>query len=121
MENEEQAALRATLEAAARRRRRARAREARFSALLGGSGALLPYVPGGACADPCDRVVRDPVKELRVLQGGANLPWRTAQPVRGEYEPAPVRPAWVAVVLLAIAAGWFILHLLGALLMQPWR
>src|SRR5438105_8204048 len=55
MENEELAALRATLLAAQRQPLAVKVRQARLSALLADGDELLPYVLSRSCSDPRDR------------------------------------------------------------------
>src|SRR6185437_2140308 len=75
MENEELAALRATLLAAQRLPLAVKTRQARLSALLADGDELLPYVLARSCSDPRDRVLdRDELSQLRVLEGGLDLP-----------------------------------------------
>ena len=75
MENEELAALRATLLAAQRQPLAVKAAQARLSALLADGDELLPYVLSRSCSDPRDRTLeREEVGQLRVLEGGSQLP-----------------------------------------------
>src|SRR5438067_9669202 len=75
MENEELAALRATLLAAQRQPLAVKVRQARLSALLADGDELLPYVLSRSCSDPRDRTLdRDELPQLRVLEGGADAP-----------------------------------------------
>src|SRR4051812_47672496 len=78
MENEELAALRATLLAAQRQPLALKVRQARLSALLSAGDDLLPYVLSASCSDPRDRVCgRDQLFQLRLLEGGSDLPHLT--------------------------------------------
>src|SRR5437868_326903 len=92
MENEELAALRATLLAAQRQPLAVKVRQARLSALLSDGDELLPYVLSRSCSDPRDRVLdRDELPQLRVLEGGADAP-RVARLRRAVvHEPIRVR------------------------------
>src|SRR5205807_5980959 len=75
MENEELAALRATLLAAQRQPLAVKAAQARLSALLADGDELLPYVLSRSCSDPRDRTLeREELGQLRVLEGGSQLP-----------------------------------------------
>jgi len=70
MENEELAALRATLLAAQRQPLAVKVRQARLSALLADGDELLPYVLSRSCSDPRDRTLeREELVQLRVLEG----------------------------------------------------
>jgi hypothetical protein len=122
MDNEELAALSATLLAARRQPLSLKARQARLSALLGSTEELLPYVLSASCSDPRDRACgRADLFQLRVLEGGADLP-RVARLRRAERrsEPPPAHPlqlvAVVSVVVLMcllaqLLAGIVLLHL----------
>src|SRR5947209_1723427 len=75
MDNEELAALGASLLAAERQPPALKVRQARLSALLGAGADLLPYVLSPSCSDPRDRTCRRAeMVQLRVLEGGADLP-----------------------------------------------
>src|ERR1051325_11917653 len=75
MENEELAALRATLLAAQRQPLAVKVRQARLSALLADGDELLPYVLSRSCSDPRDRTLdRGELPQLRVLEGGVDAP-----------------------------------------------
>ena len=113
LENEELAALRATLLAAQRQPLALKARQARLSALLGAGDQLLPYVLAASCSDPRDRLYdREELFQLRVLDGGAHLPrLGRARAPEQQYEPLPARSMPLAVAL----AGLLILCLLSQL------
>jgi hypothetical protein len=98
MENEELAALRATLLAAQRQPLALKVRQARLSALLTAGDDLLPYVLSASCSDPRDRVCRrSELFQLRVLEGGSDLAHlATLRRPERRYEPAPARPLQVA-------------------------
>ncbi len=114
MENEEQAALRATLAAAVRLRTAERARAARVSARLGARHAiLLPYVLGSSCTDPRDRAIRVDPREMQVLRGGLDYPARRLSAQRPIYEPSPVHATWVALLALGLAVLWIAFHLIA--------
>jgi hypothetical protein len=105
MENEELAALRATLLAAQRQPLAVKVAQARLSALLADGDELLPYVLSRSCSDPRDRALeREELAHLRALEGGADMPrvgrlWRL--PV---HEPMPTRPSRLAVLLAVLIA-----------------
>ena len=104
MENEEIAALRATLLAAQRQPLALKVRQARLSALLAAGDDLLPYVLAASCSDPRDRVCRrGELFQLRLLEGGTDLSHlATIRRVGRRYEPAPARPLQIAVVAAAL-------------------
>src|SRR6185503_11402835 len=112
MENEELAALRATLIAAQRLPLAVKSRQARLSALVSDGDELLPYVLARSCSDPRDRQLeRDELLQLRVLEGGSVLP-RLAmlRPAPAPaHEPMPARPNRLA----ALLAGLIVLCLLA--------
>ena len=65
MENEELAALRATLLAAQRQPLAVKVAQARLSALLADGDDLLPYVLSRSCSDPRDRTLeREELSQL---------------------------------------------------------
>ena len=103
MENEELAALRATLLAAQRQPLAVKVRQARLSALLADGDELLPYVLSRSCSDPRDRTLeRDEVSQLRILEGGMDLP-RFGRARRAPvHEPMPARPSRLAAVLAVL-------------------
>ncbi|HYW87456.1 MAG TPA: hypothetical protein VFB50_06790 [Chloroflexota bacterium] len=115
MENEELAALRATLLAAQRQPLAVKAAQARLSALVADGDDLLPYVLARSCSDPRDRVLdRDELCQLRVLEGGVDLP-RMGAPRRRvveAHEPMPARPNRLA----ALLAFLIVLCLIGQML-----
>ncbi len=118
MENEELAALRASLINAQRLPPSARQREARLSATLGDGDELVPYVLAPSCSDPRDRTVREDLRMYRVLEGGIDAP--PAMPGRRRvpsYEPPPVQPGWVIAILLGTALVWLLLRGIVELLM----
>src|SRR5438874_10964692 len=100
MENEELAALRATLLAAQRQPLAVKVAQARLSALLADGDDLLPYVLSRSCSDPRDRTLdREELPQLRVLEGGTDAP-RVARMRRPPApEPIPARPSRLAAVL----------------------
>src|SRR5215470_17069582 len=99
MENEELAALRATLLAAQRQPLAVKVRQAKLSALLAEGDELLPYVLSRSCSDPRDRRLEpEELLQLRTIEGGFDLPRamrlpRSAQPA---HEPIPTRPSRLA-------------------------
>jgi hypothetical protein len=115
MENEELAALRATLLAAQRQPLAVKAAQARLSALVADGDDLLPYVLARSCSDPRDRVLdRHELCQLRVLEGGVDLP-RIGAPTRRvvePHEPMPARPNRLA----ALLAFLIVLCLIGQML-----
>jgi hypothetical protein len=115
MENEELAALRATVLAAQRQPLAVKAAQARLSALVADGDDLLPYVLARSCSDPRDRVLdRDELCQLRVLEGGVDLP-RLGAPRRSVVEarePLPARPNRLA----ALLAFLIVLCLIGQML-----
>ena len=114
MENEELAALRATLLAAQRQPLAVRAAQARLSALLADGDELLPYVLSRSCSDPRDRrCEREELAQLRVLEGASELP-RFGQPRRpARYEPIPTRPSRVAALLAILIVVCLFSQMLG--------
>ena len=121
MENEELAALRATLLAAQRQPLAVKVRQARLSALVADGDELLPYVLSRSCSDPRDRTLeRDELSQLRVLEGGADLP-RVAQIARRPgHEPIPTRPSRLAALLAMLIVLCLISQMLGMVLVH-WR
>ena len=120
MENEELAVLRATLLAAQRQPLAVKVRQARLSALLADGDELLPYVLSRSCSDPRDRTLeREELAQLRILEGGPELP-RLDRPRRPpSHEPIPTRPSRLAAILailivlclLSQMAGMALIHL----------
>ena len=118
MENEELAALRASLLNAQQLPPSAREREARLSATLGDGDELVPYVLARSCSDPRDRRVRDELRQYRVLEGGFDPSPAMPRSLRApRYEPPPVQPGWVVAILLATALVWLLLRGIVELLM----
>jgi hypothetical protein len=120
MENEELAALRATLLAAQRQPMAVKARQARLSQLLADGDELLPYVLSRSCSDPRDRTLeREELFQLRVLEGGAHLPsLRPGRRPPGSYEPIPTRPSRFAALLAMIIVLCLLSQMLGMLLVH---
>jgi hypothetical protein len=100
MENEELAALRATLLAAQRQPLAVKVAQARLSALLADGDDLLPYVLSRSCSDPRDRTLdREELSQLRILEGGSEAPrFRRRRQVQ-VHEPMPTRPSRLAALL----------------------
>jgi hypothetical protein len=120
MENEELAALRATLLAAQRQPRAVKVRQARLSALLADGDELLPYVLSRSCSDPRDRTLeREELAQLRILEGGSELPRLGTARRPASHEPIPTRPSRLAAILavlivlclLSQMAGMALIHL----------
>ncbi len=114
MENEELAALRATLLAAQRQPLAVKVAQARLSALLADGDELLPYVLSRSCSDPRDRTLeRDELAHLRVLEGGADaiLPGRLRR--LPAYEPIPARPSRLAALLGVLVVLCLLSQMLG--------
>jgi hypothetical protein len=121
MENEELAALRATLLAAQRQPLAVKVRQARLSALLADGDELLPYVLSRSCSDPRDRrLERDELPQLRVLEGGADAA-RVARLRRlPVHEPIPTRPSRLSAVLALLIVLCLLSQMLGMVLIH-WR
>ncbi len=121
MENEELAALRATLLAAQRQPLAVKVRQARLSALLSDGDELLPYVLSRSCSDPRDRVLdRNELSQLRILEGGADVP-RVARLRRvPAHEPIPTRPSRLAAVLAILIVLCLLSQMMGMVLIH-WR
>jgi hypothetical protein len=119
MENEELAALRATLLAAQRQPLAVKVAQARLSALLADGDELLPYVLSRSCSDPRDRMLeRDELMQLRILEGGTDLP-RFVRPRRARtHEPMPARPSRVAAFLAVVIVLCLLSQMLGMLLIH---
>src|ERR1700704_3429589 len=103
MENEELAALRATLLAAQRQPLAVKVAQARLSALLADGDDLLPYVLSRSCSDPRDRTLaRDELFRRPSLEGAADVP-RFA-PIRrhARHEPIPTRPSRLATLFAVL-------------------
>jgi hypothetical protein len=123
MENEELAALRATLLAAQRQPLAVKVAQARLSALLADGDELLPYVLARSCSDPRDRVFdRHELSQLRVLEGSADLPRFPRAPVRRQvepvYEPMPARPNRLAALLAVLIVLCMLGQMLGMVLVN---
>jgi len=121
MENEELAALRATLIAAQRQPLAVKVRQARLSALLSEGDELLPYVLSRSCSDPRDRMLdRGELPQLRILEGGVDTP-RIARLRRMPlHEPIPTRPSRLAAVLGILIVLCLLSQMLGMVLIH-WR
>ena len=122
MENEELAALRATLLAAQRQPLAVKVRQARLSALLADGDELLPYVLSRSCSDPRDRALdRDELPQLRVLEGGADTPQVGRVRRRAlAHEPIPARPSRLAALLGVLIVVCLLSQMLGMVLIH-WR
>jgi hypothetical protein len=117
MENEELAALRATLLAAQRLPLALKTRQARLSALVADGDELLPYVLARSCSDPRDRLLdRDELGQLRVLEGGRDLPQLPTlrRPVE-THEPMPTQPNRLAALLACLIVVCLLAQMLGML------
>jgi hypothetical protein len=120
MENEELAALRATLLAAQRQPLAMKVRQARLSALVADGDELLPYVLSRSCSDPRDRLLdREELSQLRILEGGLDAP-RVARLRPAVHEPIPTRPSRLAAVLAVLIVLCLLSQMLGMLLIH-WR
>ena len=119
MENEELAALRATLLAAQRQPLAVKVAQARLSALLADGDDLLPYVLSRSCSDPRDRTLdRAEIAQLRVLEGGSDLP-RVARLRRvPTHEPMPTRPSRLAAFLAVLIVVCLLSQILGMILVH---
>ena len=118
MENEELAALRATLLAAQRQPLAVKVRQARLSALLADGDELLPYVLSRSCSDPRDRTLeREELAQLRVLEG-ADKPRVATVPRVPRHEPIPSRPSRLAVFLAVLIVLCLISQILGMALVH---
>src|SRR5438045_9537418 len=103
MENEELAALRATLLAAQRQPLAVKVRQARLSALLADGDELLPYVLSRSCSDPRDRTLeREELVQLRIIEGNSDVPRLGRRKHNLEHEPIPTRPSRIAAVLAVL-------------------
>lgn len=120
MENEELAALRATLLAAQRQPRAVKVAQARLSALLADGDDLLPYVLSRSCSDPRDRMLeREELSQLRVLEGGSEAA-RFGRPKRShaQHEPMPARPSRLAALLAILIVLCLLSQLAGMVLVH---
>ena len=118
MENEELAALRATLLAAQRQPLAVKVRQARLSALLADGDELLPYVLSRSCSDPRDRTLeREELVQLRVLEG-ADKPRVASVPRVPRHEPIPSRPSRLAAFLAVLIVLCLISQILGMALVH---
>ena len=115
MENEELAALRATLLAAQRLPLAVKTRQARLSALVADGDELLPYVLARSCSDPRDRILdRDEMFQLRVLEGGSDLPrLASARRTVAVHEPMPGRPNRMAALLACLIVLCLLAQMVG--------
>lgn len=121
MENEELAALRATLLAAQRQPLAVKVRQARLSALVAEGDELLPYVLSRSCSDPRDRILeRDELAQLRVLEGGSDAPRVARPPRQTTHEPIPTRPSRLAALLAVLIVLCLISQMLGMVIVH-WR
>ncbi len=112
MENEELAALRASLLAAQRQPAQVKLRQARLSERLAGGDELVPYVLAPSCSDPRDRIARDDARDLRVVERGLASRFSRDADASPRYEPSPFRPGIIATALLASALLVIALHTL---------
>src|SRR5690348_8619801 len=120
MENEELAALRATLLAAQRQPLAVKVRQARLSALVADGDELLPYVLSRSCSDPRDRTIEhEEFAQLRVLEGGYDPP-RPGRRPRPVHEPIPARTSRLAALLAVLIVLCLISQMLGMVLVH-WR
>jgi hypothetical protein len=119
MENEELAALRATLLAAQRQSLAVKVRQARLSALLADGDELLPYVLSRSCSDPRDRTLeREELAQLRVLEGGADRPRVATVRRQPRHEPIPTRPSRLAAFLAVLIVLCLVSQILGMALIH---
>jgi hypothetical protein len=119
MENEELAALRATLLAAQRQPLAVKVRQARLSALLADGDDLLPYVLSRSCSDPRDRTLdRTELAQLRILEGGSDLPRFGRVRRAPTYEPMPARPSRLAAFLAVMIVLCLLSQMLGMVLVH---
>jgi hypothetical protein len=123
MENEELAALRATLLAAQRQPLAVKVAQARLSALLADGDDLLPYVLSRSCSDPRDRTLdREELSQLRVLEGGTDAPGFSAIRRRTRrHEPMPARPSRLAALLAFLIVLCLVSQMLGMALVHGAR
>src|SRR5215831_15375966 len=121
MENEELAALRATLLAAQRQPLAVKVRQARLSALVADGDELLPYVLARSCSDPRDRTLeREELRQLRVLEGSIAVARLDRIRRTVEHEPIPTRPSRLA-ALLAVLIVLCLLSQMAGMVLVHWR
>src|SRR5258708_33570509 len=114
MENEELAALRATLLAAQRQPLAVKVAQARLSAQLADGDELLPYVLSRSCSDPRDRTLdREELAHLRVLEGGSDLPRVARTRRQTTHEPIPTRPSRLPALLAGLSVFGLLSRMLG--------
>jgi hypothetical protein len=119
MENEELAALRATLLAAQRQPLAVKVAQARLSALLADGDDLLPYVLSRSCSDPRDRTVeREELVQLRILEGGSDVPRLGKARRMLIHEPMPTRSSRLAAFLALLIVLCLISQMLGMALVH---
>jgi hypothetical protein len=120
MENEELAALRATLLAAQRQPLAVKVRQARLSALLADGDDLLPYVLSRSCSDPRDRTLdHEELAQLRILEGGSDLPrFPSIRRSPPGHEPIPTRPSRLAAFLAILIVVCLLSQMLGMVLVH---
>jgi hypothetical protein len=119
MENEELAALRATLLAAQRQPLVVKVRQARLSALVADGDELLPYVLSRSCSDPRDRTLeREELGQLRILDFGGFESSRVGR--QPKHEPIPTRPSRLAAFLAVLIVLCLVSQMLGMVLVH-WR
>ena len=112
-DRENLAALRATWLASQRQSVGARERQARLSERIAGGAELLPYVLADSCSDPRDRMVDDDPRLLRVQASWDGFSLHRAvrsSPLPDAYEPAPLRPRTLVLLMLVVAVLYFVLH-----------
>lgn len=119
MENEELAALRATMLAAQRQPLAVKVAQARLSALLADGDELLPYMLSRSCSDPRDRTLdREELTHLRVLEGGSDVPRAGRLRRLPLHEPMPTRPSRLAAFLAVLIVVCLISQMLGMVLIH---
>jgi hypothetical protein len=119
MENEELAALRATLLAAQRQPLAVKVAQARLSALLADGDDLLPYVLSRSCSDPRDRTIeREELLQLRILEGGSDAPRFGRARRAPTHEPLPTRPSRLAAFLALLIVLCLVSQMLGMALVH---
>src|ERR687885_1670721 len=119
MENEELAALRATLLAAQRQPLAVKVAQARLSALLADGDDLLPYVLSRSCSDPRDRMLdRQELAQLRILEGGSDLPRIVRSRGDRTHEPMPARPSRLAALLAILIVLCLLSQMAGMVLIH---